>query len=118
VSAFQIHQGHVCRNGPDASDSFTPGERVEPEKADTEAKEREISVQAGVAGWPGIAQISNLFTPTARTETIVKQRWYPQPNTRGTSHAPRSIPILEPALAASATTVNVEFSGTPNVLIR
>jgi hypothetical protein len=86
---------------------------LNPGKADTEANEREISVQAGVAGW--MAPISKLFTPTARTDTTPVDRQaalVPSTNTRGTSHAPRSIPKLGPALAASATTVNVEFSGT------
>ena len=36
----------------------------------------------------------------------------PSTITRVTSHPPRSIPKLGPASAASATTVNVEFSGT------
>ena len=87
---------------------------LNPGKADTEAKEREISAQAGVAGW--MAPISKLFTPAARTDTTLVDRQVtltPSTNTRGTSHPPpRSIPKLGPALAASATTVNVEFSGT------
>ena len=86
---------------------------LNPGKPDTEVKEREISVQAGVAGW--MAPISKLFTPTARTDTTPVDRQatlVPSTNTRTTSHGPRSIPKLGPALAASATTVNVEFSGT------
>ena len=87
---------------------------LNPGRADTEAKEREISVQAGVAGW--MAPISKLFTPTARTDTTTpvdrQATLVPSINTRGISHPPRSIPKLGPALAASATTVNVEFSGT------
>ena len=86
---------------------------LNPGKADAEAKEREISPQAGVAGW--MAPISKLFTPTARTDTMPVDRQVtlvPSTITRGTSHPPRSIPKLGPALAASATTVNVEFSGT------
>ena len=86
---------------------------MNPGKADTEAKEREISAQAGVAGW--MAPISKLFTPTPRNDTTPVDRQatlVPSTITRGTSHPPRSIPKLGPALAASATTVNVEFSGT------
>jgi len=86
---------------------------LNPGKADTEAKEREISGQSGAAGW--MAPISKLFTPTARTDTTPVDRQatlVPSTNTRGTSRPPRSIPKLGPALAASATTVNVEFSGT------
>ena len=87
---------------------------LNPGKGDTEAKDRDISVQAGVAGW--MAPISKLFTPAARTDTTPVDRQptlVPSTNTRSTSHGPRSIPKkLGPALAASATTVNVEFSGT------
>jgi hypothetical protein len=86
---------------------------LNPGKADTEGKEREISAQTGAAGW--MAPISKLFTPTGRTDTAPVDR---QPtlvastNTRGTSRPPRFIPKLGPASAASTTTVNVEFSGT------
>ena len=86
---------------------------LNPGQADTEAKEREISVQAGVTGW--MAPISKLFTPTARTDTTPIDRQatlVPSTNARSTSHPPRSIHKLGPALAASTTTVNVEFSGT------
>ena len=82
---------------------------LNPGKADTEAKEREISAQAGAAGW--MAPISKLFTPTGRTDTTsVDRRVTPvsSTNTRGSSHPPRYIPKLGPALV----TVNVEFSGT------
>ena len=84
---------------------------LNPGKADKE--EREVSAQAGVAGW--MAPISKLFTPAARTDTTPVDRQatlVPSTISRGTSHPPRSIPKLGPALAASATTVNVEFSGT------
>ena len=54
---------------------------LNPGKADTEAKEREISAQTGVAGW--MAPISKLFTPTVRTDTTTpvdhqEQRWCPR----------------------------------------
>ena len=54
---------------------------LNPGKADTEAKEREISARAGVAGW--MAPISKLFTPTVRTDTTTpvdrqEQRWCPR----------------------------------------
>lgn len=83
---------------------------LNPGKADIEAKEREISAQAG---W--MAPISKLFAPAARADSTPVDRQAtlaPSTNTRGTSRPPRSIPKLGPALAASATTVNVEFSGT------
>ena len=86
---------------------------LNPGKADKETKEREVLAQAGVAGW--MAPISKLFTPAARTDTTPVDRQatlVPSTISRGTSHPPRSIPKLGPALAASATTVNVEFSGT------
>ena len=87
---------------------------LNPGKADIDAKEREGSAQAGTAGW--MAPISKLFAPTARTDTTPVDRQSTlvpsTTNTRGTSRPPRSIPKLGPALAASATTVNVEFSGT------
>jgi hypothetical protein len=42
---------------------------LNPGKADTEAKEHEVSAQAGVAGW-----MAKLFTPTARTDTTPVDR--------------------------------------------
>ena len=81
---------------------------LNPGRTEAEAKERELSAQTGAAGW--MAPISKLFLPIApvdRHATLV-----PPTNTKGTSRPPRFIPKLGPALAASATTVNVEFSGT------
>ena len=86
---------------------------LNPGKADIEAKEREASAQAGVAGW--MAPISKLFTPSVRIDTTQVDRQatlVPSTTTRGNGHPSRSTPKLGPALAASATTVNVEFSGT------
>ena len=81
---------------------------LNPGRTEAEAKERELSAQTGAAGW--MAPISKLFSPIApvdRHATLVSST-----NTKGTSRPPRFIPKLGPALAASATTVNVEFSGT------
>ena len=86
---------------------------LNPGKVDTEAKERENSAQAGAVGW--MAPISKLFSPAGRTDAAPVDRHttvIPSTNTRGTTRPPRFIPKLGPALAASATTVNVEFSGT------
>ena len=86
---------------------------LNPGKADTQAKDREISAHTGAAGW--MAPISKLFTPAVRTDTApvdCHATLAPSTNTRRTSRPPRFIPKLGPALAASATTVNVEFSGT------
>ena len=86
---------------------------LNPGKAETETKEREISPQAGAAGW--MAPISKLFLPAGRTDHGPVDRQatlIPPTSTRGTTRPPRFIPKLGPALAASATTVNVEFSGT------
>lgn len=86
---------------------------LNPGKADTEARERELSAQSVAAGW--MAPISKLFTPTVRTDaTPVDRRAtvVPSTNIRRPSRPPRYIHKLGPALAASAMTVNVEFSGT------
>lgn len=86
---------------------------LNPEKADAVATEREVSAQAGAVGW--MAPISKLFSPAGRNGVKPVDRHatlVPSTSSQGTSRPPRSIPKLGPALAASATTVNVEFSGT------
>ncbi|KIM36107.1 hypothetical protein M413DRAFT_449423 [Hebeloma cylindrosporum] len=80
-----------------------------------EAEKRREGTQGGVAGW--MAPISKLFTPTGRadfgaSERSMLSRSTSSVVTRETTRPPRFVPKLGPALAASATTVNVEFSGT------
>ncbi|KAF8806118.1 hypothetical protein BYT27DRAFT_7168420 [Phlegmacium glaucopus] len=86
---------------------------LNPGKTEAETKEREISAQAGAASW--MAPISKLFSPAGRTDAAPVDRHatlVPPSIRRATSRPPRFTPKLGPALAASATTVNVEFSGT------
>ena len=88
---------------------------LNPGKADTEAQGRENLAQYVAAGW--MAPISKLFSLVGRTDattsvddhhsTLVHSR-----GTKGTTSPTRHIPKVRPALAASATTVNVQFSGT------
>ncbi|KDR84289.1 hypothetical protein GALMADRAFT_237043 [Galerina marginata CBS 339.88] len=88
---------------------------LNPGRAEAEKREKEEnSLGGGVAGW--MAPISKLFSPTGRVELPPIE---PGGLTRTTSaggkertRPPRFAPKLGPALAASATTVNVEFSGT------
>ena len=85
---------------------------LNPGKADIEAQGREVSAYAA-AGW--MAPISKLFSPAGRTDATSIDRHstlVSSTSTRGTTRPTRHIPKLGPALAASATTVNVEFSGT------
>ncbi|KAF9480191.1 hypothetical protein BDN70DRAFT_877945 [Pholiota conissans] len=90
---------------------------LNPGKAEAERieKEREGNVQGGVAAW--MAPISKLFSPTGRVESSPGERSALSRGgslgqNRDTSRPARFVPKLGPALAASATTVNVEFSGT------
>jgi hypothetical protein len=64
-------------------------------------------------GW--IAPIAKLFAPPLKAANVVVAPGHltPPPNPRNASRSPsRVAPKLAPALSASATTVNVEFSGT------
>lgn len=90
---------------------------LNPGKAEAERleKEREVGMQGGVAAW--MAPISKLFSPTGRVEMSPNERSTltrsaTLGNSRDTVRPARFVPKLGPALAASATTVNVEFSGT------
>lgn len=83
---------------------------LNPGRADAERKEREAAAQSGAAGW--MAPISKLFSPTGRTEAPVSgSAMARSKSAKGTSRPAHFVPKLRPALAASATTVNVEFSG-------
>ena len=80
-----------------------------------EAEKGKEGAQGGVAAW--MAPISKLFAPTGRGEFGASERSMLSRSTssgvtRETTRPPRFVPKLGPALAASATTVNVEFSGT------
>lgn len=77
-----------------------------------EAEKGREGAQGGVAAW--MAPISKLFAPTGRTEYGGGERRVISRSTSAgeTPRPPRFVPKLGPALAASATTVNVEFSGT------
>ena len=80
-----------------------------------EAEKGKEGAQGGVAAW--MAPISKLFTPIGRGEFGASERSMLSRSTssgvtRETTRPPRFVPKLGPALAASATTVNVEFSGT------
>ncbi|KAF8165772.1 hypothetical protein B0H34DRAFT_763197 [Crassisporium funariophilum] len=88
--------------------ALNPG-KAEAEKRDSE---REASVAGSPAGW--MAPLSKLFSPTGRTEPgpIDRHGLVRSTSTGIHSRPPRFVPKLGPALAASATTVNVEFSGT------
>jgi len=80
---------------------------LHPSKAEGEGrdKERELLFNGSLApGW--MAPISKLFLPNAQTAE------QPGPSRSLSSQTPRFVPKLGPALSASATTVNVEFSGT------
>lgn len=81
---------------------------LDPAKA--EEMERERKASGPGSGW--MAPFSKLFGPLTEVNT------HPSPHTqsrsvsrgRGIIRQPRSVPKLAPALAASTTTVNVEFS--------
>ncbi|KAF9527978.1 hypothetical protein CPB83DRAFT_855117 [Crepidotus variabilis] len=96
---------------------------LNPGKAEAERKAREAAGQGGPASW--MAPISKLFLPTGKADggsgIAVPRILLPRGNSGGLSggsgpvpivRAPRLVPKLGPALAASATTVNVEFSGS------
>ncbi|KAF9461989.1 hypothetical protein BDZ94DRAFT_1262166 [Collybia nuda] len=87
---------------------------LNPSKGEIERRENEReNAGASVAnGW--MAPISKLFSPGGRSERNTEERTglLRSVSGRGTSRPPRFVPKLGPALSASATTVNVEFSGT------
>ncbi|PPQ78908.1 hypothetical protein CVT25_002368 [Psilocybe cyanescens] len=89
---------------------------LNPGKAEAEKREREKELdatsQGGVTGW--MAPISKLFSPTGRENagTINRNGLARSTSSRDTVRPPRFVPKLGPALAASAMTVNVEFSGS------
>lgn len=79
--------------------------------------ERELdNAQGGVSAW--MAPISKLFSPTGRVEQppldrgAITRSASVNVGAKDSRPPPRFVPKLGPALAASATTVNVEFSGT------
>ncbi|KAF9226730.1 hypothetical protein BS17DRAFT_500792 [Gyrodon lividus] len=87
---------------------------LDPAKA--EAMERERKSSGGALGSSWMAPFSKLFgsssyDPSSQPSST---RVPPRPTSRGPGiiRAPRPVPKIAPALAASATTVNVEFSGT------
>ncbi|PBK67066.1 hypothetical protein ARMSODRAFT_959740 [Armillaria solidipes] len=84
---------------------------LNPSKAEAEAeKEREKDGNGG-GGW--MAPISKLFgSPSNRPENGILASSFGRSNSgRVPPRPPRFVPKLGPALSASATTVNVEFSG-------
>ena len=89
---------------------------LHPGKAEADlAKEKEKDPFALVnpAGW--IAPISKLFAPAGRSEGVSEGGGAVQRSHSGRmslGRPGRFVPKLGPALAASATTVNVEFSGS------
>ena len=84
---------------------------LNPGKAEAEKR---VEGAQGVAAW--MAPISKLFLPAGRVEMGASDRSAlsrstSSGTTREITRPPRFVPKLGPALAASATTVNVEFSG-------
>ncbi|KAJ3501719.1 hypothetical protein NLJ89_g9213 [Agrocybe chaxingu] len=88
--------------------SLNPGKA----EAETREKEREGATEGGVSGW--MAPISKLFSPVGRSDPVSDRPGLTRSSSaRAPSTRPqRFVPKLGPALAASATTVNVEFSGS------
>ncbi|KAF8076810.1 hypothetical protein FPV67DRAFT_1472745 [Lyophyllum atratum] len=86
---------------------------LNPSKVEEERKEKERGNAGSTAtsGW--MAPISKLFSPSERGENSAERPGLTRSvSGRGSSRPPRFIPKLGPALSASATTVNVEFSGS------
>lgn len=86
---------------------------LNPSKVEMETREKEreyTSTSAG--GW--MAPITKLFSPGGRSEAPGEHQGLMRSTTvRGMPRPPpRFVPKLGPALSASATTVNVEFSGS------
>lgn len=82
---------------------------LDPAKA--EAMEREGKASGSGSSW--IAPFSKLFGSSLGESVTHPSQSPPRPVSRGRGviHQPRPVPKLGPALAASATIVNVEFSG-------
>ncbi|PPQ72775.1 hypothetical protein CVT24_012801 [Panaeolus cyanescens] len=80
----------------------------------TDKSEGREGISQGTTGW--IEGISKLFVSSARNDqglsTLPSITRVDSLRGRERSRAPRFVPKLGPALAASATTVNVEFTGT------
>jgi len=87
---------------------------MDPTKAEAMEKERKV-IGIGVgASW--MAPFSKLFGSSSHDASLLPStvRTPPRPTSRGNGNIriSRPVPKTGPALAASATTVNVEFSGT------
>ncbi|KAG0709914.1 hypothetical protein DFH29DRAFT_21203 [Suillus ampliporus] len=82
---------------------------LDPAKA--EAMERERKASGPGPSW--MAPFSKLFGPTLSESSTHPSQSPPRPVSRGRGNVrqPRPVPKLGPALAASTTIVNVEFSG-------
>jgi hypothetical protein len=82
---------------------------LDPAKA--EAMERERKASGPGSSW--MAPFSKLFGSSLTEPSTHPSQSPPRPVSRGRGviHQPRPVPKLGPALAASATIVNVEFSG-------
>ena len=87
---------------------------LNPGKAEADsAKEKDVFALVNPAGW--MAPISKLFAPAGRSEGVSEASGAVQRSHSGRTSLGRPgrfVPKLGPALAASATTVNVEFSGS------
>ncbi|KAL0576958.1 hypothetical protein V5O48_005029 [Marasmius crinis-equi] len=88
---------------------------LDPKKAEASAAAAAAEGNSGTAGW--IAPISKLFgSPAARVESGTTTGGAPgltrAPSSKGNARPPRFVPKIAPATSASATTVNVEFSGS------
>ncbi|KAK0207041.1 hypothetical protein DFS33DRAFT_639709 [Desarmillaria ectypa] len=84
---------------------------LNPSKAEAEAEKGRGKDGGGGGGW--MAPISKLFgSPSNRPENGIITSSFGRSNSGNVpSRPPRFVPKLGPALSASATTVNVEFSG-------
>ncbi|KIJ69912.1 hypothetical protein HYDPIDRAFT_79094 [Hydnomerulius pinastri MD-312] len=86
---------------------------LDPAKAEAMEKERKSSGSALGSSW--MAPFSKLFGSTSHEPTSQSSTRTPPRATsrgRGAIRVSRPVPKIGPALAASTTTVNVEFSGT------
>ncbi|KAG5648703.1 hypothetical protein DXG03_000050 [Asterophora parasitica] len=85
---------------------------LNPSKVEEERKEkeRESAGNSATSGW--MAPISKLFSPTGRGESSGERSGLLRSVSGRGTRRPHFIPKLGPALSASTTTVNVEFSGT------
>ncbi|KAK0491541.1 hypothetical protein IW261DRAFT_1438264 [Armillaria novae-zelandiae] len=84
---------------------------LNPSKAEAEAEKEREKDSSGSGGW--MAPISKLFgSPGNRPENGISSSSFGRSSGgRVPPRPPRFVPKLGPALSASATTVNVEFSG-------